>query len=130
MSEFFKPQVVESEPPPPPSAQLETLQEAIDRLEHSGFPDSFQAVRGGMRALEAKQVVACEHLIVEEIVRFEGESDPGDSAVLFALRSRDGKIAGTFVAGYGPATDPEAARAMQALEAAHAERTRAPERDG
>jgi len=130
MSSLFKSQNAPRPPPVPPSAQLETLQEAIERFASAGFRDSFQAVRGGLRALEAKQVVASEHLVVEEIVRFEGESDPGDSAVLFALRSRDGKIAGTFVAAYGPTTDPEAARVMQALEAAHAGRTRAQERDG
>ncbi|HEU4427284.1 MAG TPA: hypothetical protein VFT98_00895 [Myxococcota bacterium] len=130
MSNLFKNAPSQRPPPASPSAQLETLQEAIARLASAGFRESFQAVRGGLRALETKQVIASEHLIVEEIVRFEGESDPGDSAVLFALRSRDGKLAGTFVSGYGPTTDPEAARVMQALEAAHAERTRAKERDG
>jgi len=130
MSDSFKPGPAQRPPPTPPSAQLETLQEAIARLASAGFSDSFQAVRGGLRSLDSKQVIASEHLLVEEIVRFEGESDPGDAAVLFALRSHDGKLAGTFVSGYGPATDPEAARVMQALEAAHAERTRAKERDG
>jgi len=130
MSNLFKPQLATRSPPAPPSAQLETLQEAVVRLASVGFRDSFQAVRGGLRALDAKQVVASEHLVVEEIVRFEGESDPADSAVLFALRSQDGKLAGTFVSGYGPTTDPEAARVMQAFEAAHAGRTRARERDG
>lgn len=130
MSDSFKAGEAARPAPTPPSAQLETLHEAIARLAGAGFRDSFQAVRGGLRALDAKQVIASEQLVVEEIVRFEGESDPGDAAVLFALRSHDGKIAGTFVASYGPATDAEAARVMQALEAAHAERTRARERDG
>jgi hypothetical protein len=130
MSDLFKDPVAARKPAPPPSAQLETLQEAVARLASAGFGDSFQAVPGGLRALEANEVIACEQLLVEEIVRFEGESDPGDMAVLFALRSQDGRIAGTFVSGYGASTDPEAARAMQALEAAHADRTRAKERDG
>jgi hypothetical protein len=65
---------------------------------------------------------------VREIVRFEGESDPGDSAVLFALCSRDGVTHGTFVAGYGATTDAETAAVMARLDASHSENSRAFER--
>ena len=50
-----------------------------------------------LRSVAVLEATAADD-IVDEIVRFEGESDPDDEAVLFALRSRDDKARGTFVA--------------------------------
>jgi hypothetical protein len=100
---------------------LETLCEAIARLARAGFSDSFQAREGSLFALTAARLHAPEELRVREVVRFEGESDPGDAAVLFALGSRDGRALGTLVAGYGTTADPETALALARLDATHAD---------
>ncbi len=108
--------------------RLETMSDAIARLARIGYGDSFQARGGALYALSNAQSHAPEDLCVREIVRFEGESDPGDSAVLFALRSRDGGTRGTLVAGYGTSSDPETAAVVARLDAQHAPETRARER--
>ena len=46
-----------------------------------------------------------ESLLVEEIERFEGASDPQDEAVLFALRCETHGTRGTYVVAYGPNVD-------------------------
>ena len=94
---------------------METLAEAIARLEALGFRDSFEPADGGLRALGAERVYAPEALVVEEVVRFEGESDPSEEAILFALRSSSGDVRGTFVAGYGVLSDPARAEIVRAL---------------
>jgi hypothetical protein len=94
---------------------METLVEAIARLEARGFRDSFEPVTGGLRALSAGREFAPEALVVEEVVRFEGESDPSEQAILFALRTPAGDVRGTFVAGYGVLTDPSRAEIVRAL---------------
>jgi len=94
---------------------METLREAIARLEGRGFVGAFRPRPGGLLELDGAEAVAPENLVVEEVVRFEGESDPEDEAVLFALRTRDGRIRGTFVAGYGARSDPDCAAAVQRL---------------
>ena len=43
---------------------------------------------------------------IEEIVRFEGASDPGDESILFALSCPCGH-AGLYSAPYGPDATPE-----------------------
>jgi hypothetical protein len=96
---------------------LETLTEAVARCVRAGFGDSFQARRGALFALTGGRLLAPEELCVREIVRFEGESDPGDAALLFALCSRDGATRGTFVAGYGATADAETASAIERLDA-------------
>ncbi len=94
---------------------METLSEAIARLEARGFRDSFQPADGNLRALGAERAFAPAALVVEEVVRFEGESDPSEQAILFALRSPAGDVRGTFVAGYGVLTDPASAEIVRGL---------------
>ena len=94
---------------------METLSEAIARLERLGFRDSFQPLDGWLRALGAERPFAPAELVVEEVVRFEGDSDPSEQAILFALRSPGGDVRGTFVAGYGVLTDPNSAEIVRAL---------------
>ena len=94
---------------------METLSEAIARLESEGFRDSFRPEGGRLWAAAAERFFAPEALIVEEVVRFEGESDPGDEAILFALRSRTGDVHGTFSAGFGPASDAASADLVRRL---------------
>jgi hypothetical protein len=105
-----------SAPPPPKPGTMETVSEALARLESAGFRDSFRAERGGLFALAAQRFFAPESLVVEEVRRFEGESDPDDMAVVFALRSDAGDVRGTFTAEYGAKlADPEAAEVMRRL---------------
>jgi len=96
---------------------METLREALERLENRNFKESLLPRPGGMLARSGGEgAVAPESLVIEEIVRFEGESDPGDEAVLFALRSQDEKIRGTFVASYGAYTEPDSAAVIRRLD--------------
>jgi hypothetical protein len=95
---------------------METLRCAVDRLERAGYAGALQARPDGFVEVETGRVFAPEALIVDEIVRFEGESDPGDEAVLFALRSPDGSVRATFVATYGPSADPVSAPLIRRLD--------------
>lgn len=113
--------------PAPASVALETLSAAMDRLSRAGFRESLKARAGRLVACNSGRAYAPEDLVVREIVRFEGESDPADSAVLFALRSHDGRMFGTFVASYGPAAEPETCSVVRGLEARHSPMTRSRE---
>jgi hypothetical protein len=94
---------------------METLAEAIDRLQRAGFRDSFRAEGGMLRALEWERRFVPEELVVEETVRFEGVSDPDDEAILFALRSRSGDVRGTWAVSYGPGLHPDEAELLRRL---------------
>lgn len=102
---------------------METLSEALARLERLGFRDSLRARPGGLLGVGRGEILSPETLVIEEIIRFEGQSDPDDEAVLFALRSFDGRVRGTFVAAYGVPTDPDCAAVMERLDATLARTT-------
>lgn len=84
---------------------METLSEAIDRLEAAGYREGFRATREGLRALASGRNYAPESLVVDGVLRFEGPTDPGDESILFALRASDG-VRGTWAIAFGPARDP------------------------
>jgi len=94
---------------------METMGEAISRLERRGFLQAFRATQGGDLQVDNNRPLAPESLVVEEMVRFEGESDPSDEAVLFALSSADGRVQGTFAASFGTPIDAASAEAIQRL---------------
>ncbi len=80
----------------------ETLSQAIDRLTAQGYTDEFRAEPDGMRAIVAGVLYRPELLVVEEVARFEGISDPADEAIVLALHCREDGIKGTYTVPFGP----------------------------
>lgn len=95
---------------------METMQEAVQRFERQGFRQNFRAAPKGRLTVDGDVLYEPEELVVEEVARFEGSSDPSDEAVLFALRTADGKVRGTFAATYGPQADPSTIEAVRRLD--------------
>jgi hypothetical protein len=85
---------------------METLSEALKRLAAAGYADDFRAEPGGLRARHSGCLHQPESLHIEEVVRFEGESDPEDEAILFALRCDEHDSRGTYAVTYGPSVPP------------------------
>ncbi|MDH3682248.1 MAG: hypothetical protein OEV40_20130 [Acidimicrobiia bacterium] len=84
---------------------METMSEAITRLSAAGYSSSFVAQDGRLRCRECHRTFDPASLTTDALVRFEGVSDPADSAILFALRSIDGHR-GLYAVAYGCETDP------------------------
>jgi hypothetical protein len=84
---------------------METMVDALHRFGKRGYTDEFQARPEGLRSLATGKVFSPERLIVDDIARFEGASDPGDEATIFALRAEEGQTRGTYTVTYGPAMD-------------------------
>ena len=101
---------------------LESLAQAIERLERRGFRHSLRARCGELRAVDSGESFVPEDLEIDEIVRFEGETDPAEEVALFALRGPDGAPLGTYASMYGPATPPEDAAVVRRLRGARSRR--------
>jgi hypothetical protein len=81
------------------------LAEIVDRLTAAGYRHDFRAEEGGLRAVAGGVLYAPEELLVDEVVRLEGPSDPGEEAIVLAMRTADGRVRGTYVTAYGPMAD-------------------------
>lgn len=97
---------------------METLSESLERLGASGYADEYRAERQGLRSLSTRKIHPPESFRVDEIVRFEGDSDPSDESAVFALSSKDGDRKGTYTVGYGSLMDPLDAEMVRRLRSA------------
>lgn len=98
--------------------QMESLTCAIGRLRDSGYTADFVALDdGALRCDSCGASCDPSGLGVEKVVRFEGASDPGDSAILVAVRCCCGR-AGLFSSAYGVDAAPEDALALGRLATA------------
>ena len=88
-----------------PMETMETMVDALRRFGSRGYTDEFQARPEGLRSLATDRVFPPEDLVVEDVARFEGSSDPGDEATIFALRSPGGEIRGTYTVTFGTQMD-------------------------
>ncbi len=94
------------------SDEMETISEAMDRLRAAGYTADWRAVDGRLASDDASHDPA--DVTIDEIVRFEGESNPDDEAVLFALRAPDGGR-GLYAAPYGPDVSTDDVAVIRAL---------------
>jgi hypothetical protein len=85
----------------------DTVTDAVAQLRARGYTDDVRLVDGTLRWREAGAGCTAADALVEVIFRFEGDSDPGDEMVVFALRDPESGALGTLAAAFGPAADPE-----------------------
>jgi hypothetical protein len=94
---------------------METLVEAIVRLRIAGYTtDLFASPEGDLVCRACGSSHDPEAIEIRETVRFEGDSNPDDEAILVAVSSIDGCL-GQFTAAFGPGTATADAMALRRL---------------
>ncbi len=81
-----------------------TVSKALDELNENGFTYDFNLHEEDI----AKNPQKYE---IKHIYRYEGDTDPGDEAVVYGIQSISGKK-GVFVAGFAANSVTEAAQAL------------------
>lgn len=92
----------------------DTMLEAIAALKRRGFTENFVLAADGLRALSSGRVYGPEALHIVEYHRFEGETDPDDMSVLYAIAAQDG-TRGLIADAFGPYANPELGRILRRL---------------
>ena len=82
----------------------DTMTEAISDLKQRGFNIDFNVEEGKLIAANIPLALQPEEFEIAEVYRFEGETDPADEAIVYAIESRHGQK-GILVNGYGPEAD-------------------------
>jgi L-asparaginase/Glu-tRNA(Gln) amidotransferase subunit D len=89
-----------------------TVTEAIELLRKQGFTFDFN-LKENQFIVGDKAYTANEFEIVD-VYRYEGPSDPGDEATVYALANKEG-VKGILVAGYGASSDEASEEALKQL---------------
>lgn len=95
---------------------METLSEALRRLNALGYTDDYRAEPQGLKSQSNGTIRPPDRFRVDEIVRFEGESDPSEESAVFALTSEADGSKGTYTVAYGPMMDAVDADVVRRLQ--------------
>lgn len=87
-------------------AAMETLSEAIGRLTDAGYAHDFRANGGRLDCDRCGASFDPSEMTIDEIVRFEGMSNPDDQAILYALGAGSASL-GLYAAAYGAAVSTD-----------------------
>ena len=85
----------------------ETVTDAIHLLQREGYDADFVLRDGVLVVTGGGPSCAVDDAVVERMYRFEGDSDPGDEMVVFAVHDPTNDVRGTLVSAFGPAADPD-----------------------
>ncbi len=80
--------------------QYTTLVMALNDLSKQGYSGNFSITKEGLLNDGNGNLYSHNDAVLEEFHRFEGESNPADSSILYAVRTKEGLL-GTVVDSYG-----------------------------
>jgi hypothetical protein len=87
---------------------------AIDVLARRGFTENLSVVADHLRNVETGEKFRSRDVVVREYRRFEGVSDPDDTAIVYAIETRSG-TRGTVIDAYGVYADPAVSAFMASV---------------
>ncbi|MEP6616405.1 MAG: hypothetical protein ABJA57_07490 [Ginsengibacter sp.] len=79
----------------------DTVTEAVSGLKARGYTIDFNIAFDKLICSENKICLHVDEFKIVEVYRFEGESNPSDEDVVYAVESPDSKIKGVFTSAFG-----------------------------
>jgi hypothetical protein len=89
-------------PPPSPT----TVTDAVAFLRAAGYTDDVELDGSSLSCARTQMNYALADVVVDHTFRFEGDSDPGDEAIVLGLRYPGSDIKATLVSAFGHDADP------------------------
>jgi hypothetical protein len=91
--------------------------ECLNSLVKSGYTTQFAATEKGLISLATNKVYQPDEVKIENFFRFEGESDPADNSILYAIETATEK--GTLTDSYGANNDAYVTKFIKEVEDIH-----------
>src|SRR6186713_2266600 len=92
----------------------DTMSEALNGLYKRGFTYDFNLIT--RKTYDLTDHLPMQDFEIEQIIRFENDSDPGENAILYTIVSDKHHIKGTLVNGFGIYADSFASRFVNSLK--------------
>ena len=93
-----------------------TLSETMNDLRSQGYTEDFNLRQNCLECRNGEYQVFADEFKVDSFYRFEGESNPSDEAILYAISSDKYNLKGVLVNAYGIYSEPVADEMMEKLE--------------
>ncbi|MBL8017558.1 MAG: phosphoribosylpyrophosphate synthetase [Ignavibacteria bacterium] len=92
---------------------MKTISEITECLREEGYIHDFSIKEDAIHCEDCGETVYYkpDELIIEKTERYEGESDPSDNAIVYAITAHDGNK-GVLIDSYGTYSDPKLAKVI------------------
>jgi hypothetical protein len=85
--------------------EMKTLSACLNKVVQEGYSENFKVTEEGIQSLETEKIYRPDEVHIVNFFRFEGASDPSDSAILYIIEADDG-TKGSLTDAYGMYGDP------------------------
>ena len=93
-----------------------TLFETMDDLRKQGYVEDFNLLQNCLECRNGQFKVFADEFKVDNYYRFEGQSDPSDQAILYAISSDRHQLKGVLVNAYGIYSEPLTDEILEKLQ--------------
>lgn len=83
---------------------MKTLASCLNKIVKDGYAENFKVMEYGLESLETRKIYRPDQIHIVNFFRFEGASDPSDSAILYVIETDDG-AKGSLTDAYGMYAD-------------------------
>lgn len=84
----------------------DTLVEAINGLRKQGYTEDFNLKQDCIECVGIDLKLYHDDFHIDKYFRFEGQTDPSDESIIYAISSDKFKVKGVLVNGYGISSEP------------------------
>jgi len=95
--------------------KMTTVTEVMNILKQRGYTEEFNMEEDSLTCQSGDLKIYPDEFIVDKHYRFEGTSDPGDEAIVYAISSEKNNLKGILVDGYGVSGDKISKEMINAL---------------
>ena len=100
--------------------QYDTVSQAVENLKERGYTTDFNLLFDRIECSKTPVSLGVNEFEITEVYRFEGDSDPADEAVVYAVESKHG-LKGVLVNGYGISAESISEDMVKKLTVRHGE---------
>ena len=100
-------------------AVYDNLIDALKDLKTKGFTTDFNLAFDSIKCSNTGTCLTPSEFEIMEHHRFEANTDPDDSCVLYVIQSKDGSLKGVLINAYGIYSDPVSESIIQKLKVHH-----------
>jgi len=97
----------------------DTVTEAVKGLKDRGYKIDFNIAFDKLICSEDKHCLNPEEFEITETHRFEGNTNPSDEDVVYAVESKDGKLKGIVTGAFGTYAESASADMLKKLSMHH-----------
>ena len=96
----------------------DTVSEAVNSLAKRGYTNDFEIMTETecLVCHKSSLNLSPEEFHIDEIYRFEGDTDPGDEMIVYAISSDNHQLKGIVINAYGMYSDPVVYKIVERLK--------------